>query len=115
MLLKQPLMDARVHATRHLSPRENVVQSLIKLSHQELRCVRREGGDKLRKGFVGARVVLGRDGLARGAKGEAEVVDHCGDQGAAHDAAGHEGGKCDSKSRAEARAATEDPRGGLLF
>ena len=44
-------------------------QSFIELSHQELRCVRREGGDEARKGFVGARVVLGHDGLARGADG----------------------------------------------
>ena len=71
-----------------LGPRENVVpeqlplgQSIIELSHQELRCVRREGGDKARKGFVGARVVLGHDGLAGGARGDAEVADHGGDQG----------------------------------
>ena len=71
------------------------------------------GGDKARKGFVGARVVLGHDGLARSAKGEAEVVDPCGDQEAAHDAAGHEGGKRDAKRHAEAQPAAGDTRGGL--
>ena len=85
----------------------------IELSHQELRCVRREGGDKARKGFVSARVVLGHDRLARGAKGEAEVVDHGGDQEAAHDAAGHEGGKRDPKRWAEAQPAAGDAHGGL--
>ena len=88
-------------------------RSFIELSHQELRCVRRGSGDKARKGFVGARVVLGRDGLARSAKGEAEVVDPCGDQEAAHDAAGHEGGKRDPKRHAEAQPAAGDTRGGL--
>ena len=66
------------------------------------------GGDKACKGFVGARVVLGQDGLARSAKGEAEVVDPCGDQGPAHDAADHEGGKRDAKRHAEAQPAADD-------
>ena len=83
-----------------LGPREHVVpeelplgQRTTKLTQQELRCVRREGGDKARKGCVCARVVLGHDRLAWGATGKAEGVDHGGDQGAAHDAAGNEGRK----------------------
>ena len=75
-------------------------QSFIKLTQQELRCVRREGGDKAREGNVGARVTLHHGELARGAKGKADVVDHGGDQGAAHDAAGNEGGKRSPKRRA---------------
>ena len=58
--------------------------------------------------FVGARVVLGHDGLARGAKGEAEVVDH-GDQGAAHDAGGHEGGKAGSAAPSATPSAVRRP------
>ena len=65
------------------------------------------GGDKACKGFVGARVVLGHDGLAQSAKGEAET------RRAAHDAAGHEGGKRDAKRHAEAQPAAGDTRGGL--
>ena len=99
MHLKQPLMDASIHASGDeglnlqafarpgmsivstaivgrdatsvperwrkqvlhgvLRSRENVVpeelplgQGFVELSHQELGCVRREGGDKARKGFV---------------------------------------------------------------
>ena len=99
--------------------RENVVpgelrlgQSFIELTQQELRCGGREGGDKARKRFIGARVVLGHDGLARSAKGEAEVVDHGGDQGAAHDAAGHEDGKHGPKRRALAHTTAGDACGG---
>ena len=89
----------------HGSPSVNAVpeelpfgQGFVKLTQQELRCVRGEGGDKAREGFVGARVVLGHDGLARGAKSEAEVVDH-GDQGATHDAAGGAAIKSDPAGR----------------
>ena len=87
--------------------------SARQLAHQELRCVGRECGDEARKGIVSARVVLGHDGLARSAKGEAEVVDHGGDQGAAHDAAGHEGGKRSPECRAKAQPAAGAARGGL--
>ena len=43
------------------------------------------------------------DGLVRDAKGEAEVVDHGGHQGAAHDATGDEGRERNPKRRAEAQ------------
>ena len=69
--------------------------------------------EKARKGFVGARVILGHDGLAQGANSKAKVVDHGGDQGAAHVAAGHEGGKRDPMRRSEAQHAAGDARGGL--
>ena len=48
--------------------------------------------DEARESSVGARVVLCRDELIRGAEGVADVVDHGGYQGAAHNAAGDEGG-----------------------
>ena len=41
------------------------------------------------------------------------MVDPCGDQEAAHDAAGHEDGKRDAKRHAEAQPAAGDTRGGL--
>ena len=46
-------------------------------------------------------------GWLGGAEGSAEVVNHGGDQGATHDAVGHEGGKGGSKGRAEALVACE--------
>ena len=106
--LKEPLMDARVHASGEESldlqafTRQEMLivsvttvksdaasvperwrgqilhgvvseelplgPSFIKLTQQELHCVRREEGDKARKGCVGARVILSHDRLARGAK-----------------------------------------------
>ena len=78
------VLDRRRRQILHVVPGSSDVvpkeltlcQSFIKLSHQELGCVRREGGDEARMSIVSMRVVLGHDGLARGAIGEAEVVDH---------------------------------------
>ena len=88
-------------------------QGYIELRDQDLGGVCREGGDKTRESFVGARVVFGHDRLARGAKGGAAMIGHGGDQGAARDTAGDEGEKGDFESRAEAEAATSDSSGGL--
>ena len=43
----------------------------------------------------------------------AEVVDHGGHQGAAHDATSEKCGERDAQRRAEARSAARDARGGL--
>ena len=78
-------MDGRVHASGddgldlQASARQGMFIVSIAIVGSDA-ASRREGGDKARKGFVSARVVLGHDGLARGAKGE----------GPAHDGAGHE-------------------------
>ena len=73
---------------------------------------RREEG--ARKSLVScARVVLGQDRLARSAEGGSKAINHGGDQGATHDAAGHKSWKGRSESRAKAKATTRDPRGGL--
>ena len=138
--LKQPLTDACVHASGDESldgdvlrphhhrqeccreraslrerrvqilhgipgPREYVVpeelplgQSFIKLTQHELRCVRRAGGDMCVRAV---RVSY------------SAMISWLAVQGAAHDAAGHEGGKRGRKRRAWAQPAAGDARGGL--
>ena len=63
-----PILHVALGSSEDVVPEELPLgQSFIKLSHQELGCVRREGGDEARMSIVR---------LARGAIGEAEVVDH---------------------------------------
>ena len=100
--------------TEHVAPEElSLSQGFVMLTKQGLCRLRRKGGDEARKGCTGARVVLGHDGLARGVKGKAKVIDHGGDQRAAHDAAGNEGRKRGPERRSYAQPVADDARGGL--
>ena len=82
-----------------LDPREDVApgelalsQGFVKLPQLGLGRVRRKRRDEARESCIGARVIRCHDGQVLDAKGKAEVVDHGGHQGAAHDATGDEGG-----------------------
>ena len=85
-------------------PKEDVVpgalgQGFVKLPQWKLSRIGRKRRDEAREGGVSARVVLCHDELIRDAEGKAQVIDHGGHQGTAHDATGDEGGERDSAVR----------------
>ena len=91
----------------HVAPQDFTLgKGCVKMIKQFLRSRGEEGG-------VRARVVLGRDQLARSIKGHAKVLDHGGDQGARHDATGHEGRQGHVTGRAKAKSAAGNPCGSL--
>ena len=67
-------------------------QGFVELAWQESRHISWKCRNKTREGCVGARVILGHDGLTQDTEGEAELVNHGGHQGAAHDVAGDKAG-----------------------
>ena len=85
-------------------------QSIVWLSQKKVSRVGRERRNEACEGSISVRIVVCHDELVRDAKGVAEVVDHGGHQGAAHEAAGDEDGK---QCRAWAQSAAGDVCGGL--
>ena len=85
-------------------------QGFAQLSQKKLSRVGRERRDEACEGSISAHNVFCHDELVRDAKGVAEVVNHDGHQGAAHDAAGDDCGERDAQRRAEAQSAARDSR-----
>ena len=86
-------------------------QSFVWLSQKKLSRIGRKRRDEACEGSISARIVFCPDGLVRDAKGVAEVADHGGHQGAAHDATGDECGERDAQRCAEAQSAAGDACG----
>ena len=109
-LILHPVLGAR----EDVAPEELAFsQGFIELGNQKLGGVLSGGWRRRVRASSVRGVVFSHDRLARGAKGGAENDRHGGDQGATRGAAGDEGGKRDSETRAKALtfvAATENTK-----